>query len=507
VGTYTIPEGCISLPRAYDEYLKSAYQLGSSDASDGQKANAEADLVRAFGREELVALVRRSGADAIDQIPAESWLREEWPGRSFLSPTIESVWEWSSLSGLTPFVRSEDFREWLRRHLNATEPRSVAFDGVPLDQDPMELPHWSIGITLAWIISRSPQWMKDLRNLSVAVLETSVDYSGPLSEAKGALLHALRAGELKASGKPSGQSRCEIDPMEWLDLTFQYELVEGNMVLLAVKHDREASGKWSATAYTDIRINRTAVTQREWKLRSDRTPRTAADLKTSKWIFLGQAIEWIICAGKPMPAAIVSHAWDEAERELFRVIDANGIVIEGYRSDDPARVYETLPAGIWAHMNVSDDPNSAQFNPIDDLREDGGTIWLGDWKWFGVRMEVRWLALLSAIRTPYGPSGQPLAAPAKKRAPTAGTIKRIIRASFDHARGLGVAVPSRTELEFLVKQIEPEAARQRIREVFEDKDIREHLPEKKGNRGIDYNNRSRELNLIRQYLSAADWRK
>lgn len=387
MGTYTIPEGCISLPRAYDEYLKSAYQLGSSDASDDHKANAEADLVRAFGREELVALVRRSGADAIDQIPAESWLREEWPGRSFLSPTIESVWEWSSLSGLTPFVRSEDFRGWLRRHLNAAEPRSVAFDGVPLDQDPMELPHWSIGITLAWIISRSPQWMKDLRNLSVAVLETSVDYSGPLSEAKGALLHALRAGELKASGKPSGQSRCEIDPMEWLDLTFQYELVEGNMVLLAVKHDREASGKWSATAYTDIRINRTAVTQREWKLRSDHTPRTAADLKTSKWIFLGQAIEWVICAGTPMPAAIVSHAWDEAERELFRAIDANGIVVEGYRSDDPSRVYETLPAGIWAHMNVSDDPNSGRFNPIDDLREDGGTIWLGDVKWYGARIQ------------------------------------------------------------------------------------------------------------------------
>ncbi|WP_353644220.1 hypothetical protein [Mesorhizobium sp. WSM2239] len=112
-----------------------------------------------------------------------------------------------------------------------------------------------------------------------------------------------------------------------------------------------------------------------------------AEIKAQRFLFLGEAIEWIISRGKPSRSAVVAERWDAAERELFDFLDAESVDVQGYPAPNRPRIHETLPRGIWARMNKgnSDDP---WFSPVDDSeeREDGGSLYVGDLRWDGVRL-------------------------------------------------------------------------------------------------------------------------
>lgn len=106
-------------------------------------------------------------------------------------------------------------------------------------------------------------------------------------------------------------------------------------------------------------------------------------------MFLGQAAIWIMCRGEPCSDIMYNAQLDDAERELFRFLDGGDVVVQGYPANGQSRIYENLPDGIWARMNGPDVNKDPQFNPIDDQREDGGTVWVGDHKWSGARLPAK----------------------------------------------------------------------------------------------------------------------
>jgi hypothetical protein len=112
-----------------------------------------------------------------------------------------------------------------------------------------------------------------------------------------------------------------------------------------------------------------------------------AKIEGERFIFLGQAIEWIISRDQPNTSAVIAERWDAAERELFALLDAGLVDVQGYRAPNYPRVYETLPQGIWARMNKGegDDPT---FSPVDgsEEREDGASVFVGEQRWDGVRI-------------------------------------------------------------------------------------------------------------------------
>ena len=117
--------------------------------------------------------------------------------------------------------------------------------------------------------------------------------------------------------------------------------------------------------------------------------RTLAQIESQNFLFLGQIIEWIISLGQPVSSMVMVERWDDAERELFDFLDAGSSDVQGYPAPDRPRVHESLPRGIWARMNKGgrDDP---WFSPVDDSeeREDGGSVYVGDQKWDGVRLPM-----------------------------------------------------------------------------------------------------------------------
>jgi hypothetical protein len=111
------------------------------------------------------------------------------------------------------------------------------------------------------------------------------------------------------------------------------------------------------------------------------------DIGQTPFLFLGQVVEWIICRGRSSDSVDMDQQWDAAERELFDYLDTESVKVEGYPIDGRPRIYESLPAGIWAKMN-RDDNSGLMFSPIDDTeeREDGGTVCVGKLQWDGVRL-------------------------------------------------------------------------------------------------------------------------
>jgi hypothetical protein len=115
--------------------------------------------------------------------------------------------------------------------------------------------------------------------------------------------------------------------------------------------------------------------------------RQSPDVTSRAYMFLGQIVEWIICRGRSSDSVDMGQKWDAAERELFDYLDTESVKVEGYPVDGRPRIYESLPAGIWAKMN-RDDNSGLMFSPIDDTEEleDGGTVFVGDLRWDGVRL-------------------------------------------------------------------------------------------------------------------------
>ncbi|MEX4008472.1 hypothetical protein [Neoaquamicrobium sediminum] len=114
---------------------------------------------------------------------------------------------------------------------------------------------------------------------------------------------------------------------------------------------------------------------------------TEDDVRAKPYLFLGQAIQWIICRGRDTDTAILADGWQDAEQQLFDFLDAGSTTVSGYRPGK--REYENLPHGIWARMNKGHQ-NDPRFSPIDDAeqREDCGSVEVGMDRWNGVRIPV-----------------------------------------------------------------------------------------------------------------------
>ena len=116
-----------------------------------------------------------------------------------------------------------------------------------------------------------------------------------------------------------------------------------------------------------------------------------SSLRGRRYLFLGEAVEWIISRGERVAYSLGDYRGQDpegaAEQELFDRLDAASKPhVEGYRFDQP-RSYESLPLGIWARMNRGGF-NDPTFTPVDDVegRDDGGCVRFGDKQWNGVRL-------------------------------------------------------------------------------------------------------------------------
>lgn len=133
------------------------------------------------------------------------------------------------------------------------------------------------------------------------------------------------------------------------------------------------------------------------------------DIANKEWLFLGEAIEWIMSRGRIVPEERYDKWWRAAKRVLFRRLDANRggrkqASVQGYRAESGTQEYKKLPRGIWAKMKGISMPGSQfdpsrnpLFSPVDDGEEcdNGGTIWRRkkkkEEKWEGVRLRTKFV--------------------------------------------------------------------------------------------------------------------
>lgn len=228
-------------------------------------------------------------------------------------------------------------------------------------------------------------------------------------------------------------------------------------------------------------------------------------IQRQPFFFLGQAIEWAISRGQPVESSHVAERWDEAERELFDFLDTENAKVEAYPVDGRPKVYEALPAGIWAKMNQGDDAGLV-FSPLDaaEQREDGGTVCVGERRWSGARLATnvvlaQWPAAEAAPLKPVQTTPQ---APTRRPASDA-TIKRAIVSCKAFADERGLVPLSRNEFVPIIKSIYPGTTREKIRQVFKDGGIIALLPPRSGPQGARNPNRNNELDEFSGFLSAA----
>lgn len=130
-------------------------------------------------------------------------------------------------------------------------------DGKKLDQDPMQMPSWSMGMACVWIINRTPEaagrlWSSTLED---ALLNHDDSPNDEIQNARTELINALMAGDVQATGLlPNGQ-RISIPSLEWEDMTFSYDLRDSEGLV----HRAASAG---GNLYTDIRLGRQAVVER-----------------------------------------------------------------------------------------------------------------------------------------------------------------------------------------------------------------------------------------------------
>lgn len=89
---------------------------------------------------------------------------------------------------------------------------------------------------------------------------------------------------------------------------------------------------------------------------------------------------------------------------------------------------------------------------------------------------------------------------------SAATIERAIRACMAFASERRMASPTRDEITGIVQETFSGTSRTRVREVLAKDEIATLFPARNGPRGPRNNNRNREIEEIRQFLSAADLR-
>ncbi|WP_395449381.1 hypothetical protein ACHMW7_05775 [Aminobacter sp. UC22_36] len=295
--------------------------------------------------------------------------------------------------------------------------------------DPMRQAKWTLAMTVAWIVWRTSEAVRDnwdsyriecwewrghrsrlpvnggsewqevegweLRHqepatlMRLGIVEAVED---PLKDgheeivsvasARKELWDRLAEGALIATGVPEATSRpVQVPAHEWA-----YLVATADKNLSDQLRFKDSPLK---VEYREVMFSRDDV-QRLWNQPTPKRSLPAASpmrVEHGAFMFLGEAIDWIICRGLPLPSQEFADRWDEAEQNLFAVLDTNVVTVQGYPAPNMLRVYEDLPLGIWARMNRggSGDP---MFSSVDDSeeREDGGSVFVGDQRWDGVRL-------------------------------------------------------------------------------------------------------------------------
>jgi len=135
-------------------------------------------------------------------------------------------------------------------------------DGKPIDQDPMQMPTWSLGMAIAWIACRdigsaSELWQEGLEGAWFADDDLAPDRA--FVGAETTLKNALEDGSMVATGVHNGE-RAELTKLQWQDakITFGWEEKQAyrTNVEPGLEHRMtDAAG----TMFTGLRVNRADV--------------------------------------------------------------------------------------------------------------------------------------------------------------------------------------------------------------------------------------------------------
>jgi hypothetical protein len=205
--TDPIPEGFISLVDAYKLY---------DEAFPG--ADKHEELIRPFEERQLEALVQYPGQ--VQRHRLWPWERSYIPERVFWRDSISNVADtpWQAFDGRTPFVDERSFRDWL-----AAQRAFVA-----KEFDPHQEPHWTIGMTAAWIADRTDdavrdEWPRYYRDYRCCDGPGSIALSEGLMGAANEVLRAVTSGKLAMVGvRQADQLVVQIPAIEmpYLELAF-----------------------------------------------------------------------------------------------------------------------------------------------------------------------------------------------------------------------------------------------------------------------------------------------
>jgi hypothetical protein len=377
----SVPEGCFNLQEAYQYYL--GVLLPDAHPTELQQEEIQSELVAAFQSKSVDVLFRRSGSDTIDKFPPTNWEEDSWPNRIFLSPQYQPSLASSAYYGCMPFVRSEAFRRWVDIRIAERAEHHALIS-----------PHWNFTQAIIWIMGQDDPKEPILWSHSTASAWMS-NGSG-FKEARRRLLLSLRdpSSGLIATGRRNFGGRVEMKPADWEDTHLELEPIGKELAFYARRPSLNSeTGIAEAVTFHSLLVPRDTVMQ-QWPrpphpvITANLTLPTEDELRSQgPWIFLGQAIVWIICRGGLREPFSIAEGWENAERQLFDALSSGDFAAEGYSS---SRIEEPLPRGIWTRMNRGD-PADPWFTPIDnvEMREDGGTVTVGGQTWNGVRMPAQ----------------------------------------------------------------------------------------------------------------------
>jgi hypothetical protein len=219
-----MPEGCVSLPSAFDLFHEMLWSGGNPvaelrpqiltsglppsvvatqiSALDDVTNLQLAEFVRPFANGELEALVRRPNPPENYAIPPQEWVSAFFPERFFLASEVCQGHGdyWDAIEGRNPFVRRAQLDVWLSQLQSRTRGRSdhdlppmfalrqclvgLAMDGMlpsteaealaaswgqsplatlppPSKFNPMLESGWSLAMTVAWISRRNADAVRD----------------------------------------------------------------------------------------------------------------------------------------------------------------------------------------------------------------------------------------------------------------------------------------------------------------------------------------------------------
>jgi hypothetical protein len=219
-----MPEGCVTLPAAFDFFHEMLWRGGNPvaelrpqiltsglppsvvttqiSALDHVTNLQLAEFVRPFANGKLDALVREPNSSANYVIPPQEWVSAFFPERFFLASEVRQGHGdyWDAIEGRTPFVRRAKLDAWLAQLQSRTGSRrnrdippmfalrqcliGLVMDGLlpsteaealaekwgqsplatsppPSKFNPMLAPGWSLAMTVAWISKRNADAVRD----------------------------------------------------------------------------------------------------------------------------------------------------------------------------------------------------------------------------------------------------------------------------------------------------------------------------------------------------------